>query len=272
MNNINLITLNVKQRAIRCRYLDSGETVTLQTAVRDVVPGMVITVEPNKVWTFRKYPYMSGKVVDSRIDIEALQIKQLQLKKLGLWDPEEHYWGKENEPREAWVQAIIARGKRPEFEMEQVIPGEDPEDYDSDPITEAVELKHNGDHAGASKILEDTLEDDLRCIDAHAHLGSLSFDTWHRWALLHYEVGVRIGEHSLGKGFNGLLPWSWINNRPFLRCLHGYGLCLWKQKIFDEALDVFERILWLNPSDNQGVRFLVPDVKAKKAYEECCDK
>jgi hypothetical protein len=29
--------------------------------------------------------------------------------------------------------------------------------------------------------------------------------------------------------FDGVLPWGQIDNRPFLRCMHGFGLCLWLQ-------------------------------------------
>jgi tetratricopeptide (TPR) repeat protein len=87
-------------------------------------------------------------------------------------------------------------------------------------------------------------------------------------AIGHYEVGLRIGELSLGNDFAGVLMWHFIDNRPFLRCMHGYGLCLWRLGRFDEATRVFERMLWLNPSDNQGVRFLIGDVKVKIAWED----
>jgi hypothetical protein len=40
----------------------------------------------------------------------------------------EHYWGHEGEPIEDWAKPIIARGPRLEFEMEQVLPGTDPDD------------------------------------------------------------------------------------------------------------------------------------------------
>lgn len=43
-------------------------------------------------------------------------------------------------------------------------------------------------------------EDDLRCLDAHAHLGNLAFDHWPQEALRHYAVGLRIGELSVGGG------------------------------------------------------------------------
>ena len=81
-------------------------------------------------------------------------------------------------------------------------------------------------------------------------------------------MGLRIGELSLGERFEGVLPWGHIDNRPFLRCMKGYGLCLWRLGRFDEAERVFEKMLWLNPSDNQGVRFLLEDVRARKAWEE----
>jgi len=32
---------------------------------------------------------------------------------------------------------------------------------------------------------------------------------------------------------------------------------------------VFDRMLWLNPSDNQGVRFLIDQVRAKDTWENC---
>lgn len=271
MEPVELVTMNVKPRSIRCRHLDSQNPIVLQTPVRHIVPGMVITVKPQKIWAVQKRQYMLGEIFESKIDIPALGIKQLRLKELGLWDPETHYWGEEDKPREEWELKIIRKGKRPEYEMEQVLPGMKEDDYDSDPIREALELKDSGHFRKALNKLSDILEEDIRCIDAHSHLGLFKFDSCHEWAGLYYEVGVRIGEYSLGDGFNGLLSWGAIENRPFLRCLHGYGLCLWRAKRFKEAADVFNKMLWLNPNDNQGVRFLVPDVEAGRSWEECCD-
>ncbi len=65
-----------------------------------------------------------------------------------------------------------------------------------------------------------------------------------------------------------MLPWGIIDNRPYLRCLHGYGLSLWQLGRIEEAAKVFERLLWLNPTDNQGVRFLVGPAKAGEAWEQ----
>jgi hypothetical protein len=59
-----------------------------------------------------------------------------------------------------------------------------------------------------------------------------------------------------------------IYNRPFLRCLHGYGLCLWRLGRLAEAQQTFERVLSLNPNDNQGVRFCWEDVRHGRSWED----
>ena len=97
------------------------------------------------------------------------------------------------------------------YEMEQVLP-------DGDPIIQSNDLKDRGDFAGAQRMLMQLLDADLRCLDAHAHLGNLVFDHRHEDAIKHYEIGMRIGELSLGANFDGVLSWGWIDNRPFLRC------------------------------------------------------
>jgi hypothetical protein len=78
---------------------------------------------------------------------------------------------------------------------------------------------------------------------------------------------VEIGGLTLGDGFQGLLPWGLIDNRPYLRCLHGRGLCLWRGGDLASAGDVFRRMLWLNPHDNQGARFNLAAVEAGHSWE-----
>ncbi len=171
---------------------------------------------------------------------------------------------------EALLDEILtdAWGPSRPFEMEPVLPGANPDDWDSDPILEASELNSAGDRLGAQQLLVEMLAADLRCLDAHAHLGNFTFDNRPEQAIRHYEVGVRIGEPSLADDFDGLLPWDRIDNRPFLRCMHGLGLCLWRLRRADEAAEVFGRLLWLNPTDNQGIRFLLPQVRAGERWED----
>jgi len=129
-------------------------------------------------------------------------------------------------------------------------------------------LKDGGDPGNALKILMRLCEADLRCLDAHAHLGNLIFQHRPAEAIRHYQVGLRIGELSLGDDFDGVLPWGLIDNRPFLRCLHNFGLCCWRLGRLDEVERVFDRMLWLNPSDNQGARLLIGPVRAGAAWEQ----
>ncbi|MBI5544614.1 MAG: cytoplasmic protein [Deltaproteobacteria bacterium] len=266
---INLVVLALKSNAIRCRVLGTEREITLRTAVRWDVPGEIITVIPTKQWTHAGHPYLSGKVQSSRLDVQALELVPLGLKPEGDWDPEEEYWGEEGEPLEAWAKPIVARGKRPAFEMEQVIPGEDPKEWETDPIIEASELKAGGDRGAAEELLMKTLAEDLRCLDAHAHLGNFQFEHLPKQAMRHYMVGASIGALTLGLDFDGVLPWGHVDNRPFLRCLHGIGLCFWRFGDLKEAARTFTRMLWLNPSDNQGARFNLADVEAGRTWEEC---
>lgn len=268
-DRIELVVLSVKQQAARCRLVGSDRVITLRTGrLWGTAPGEIVVVNPRKQWTFAGHPYLSGEIESSRLDVDALGLVPLKLEDQGLWTPEEHYWGEDDEPVEEWAKPIIARGPRRSFEMEQVVPGRDPDDFDSDPISEANDLKDAGDPVAANKILMELCQADLRCLDAHAHLGNSVFDHWVKVAVRHYEVGVRIGELSLGPDFDGLLPWGYLDNRPFLRCMHGFGLCLWRLERFEEAEHVFERMLWLNPSDNQGMRFLIDNVRAGTAWED----
>ena len=266
---VELVALSVKERAARCRLLGSDRVITLRAGgIWDVVPGEIVVVKPHKQWSYAGHPYLSGEIESARLDVSALGLVPLRLEDQGVWDPQDEYWGEECEPIEVWAEPIIARGPRPAFEMEQVLPGADPDDPDADPITNSNDLKDTGDGEEAHRILMELCQADLRCLDAHAHLGNLVFDHRPQEAIRHYAVGLRIGELSIGSDFDGLLPWGHVDNRPFLRCMHGFGLCLWRLGRFVEAERVFDRMLWLNPSDNQGVRFLINDVRARTAWEE----
>jgi hypothetical protein len=206
---VELVVLSVKQKAARCRLRETGQAVTLRASrLWDVVPGEIAVVRPRKQWSYARNPYLSGEVERTRLDPQALGLAALKLEARDTWNPAEHYWGEEGEPIEDWVKPIIAWGPRPEFEMEQVLPGADAEDPFSDPIIESNDRKDGGDIEGASKILMDLCQSDLRCLDAHAHLGNIAFDHRPAMAIRHYDVGLRIGELSLGESFDGLLPWG----------------------------------------------------------------
>ena len=100
---------------------------------------------------------------------------------------------------------------------------------------------------------------------AYSHLGNIHLPDYDEssyvdFAMPYYKAGVKIGEYLLGSNFDGQLPWGLIDNRPYLRALHGYGLCLMKKGENKEALDIFEKLLGLSPMDNLGLRFLIDEI------------
>ena len=135
--------------------------------------------------------------------------------------------------------------------------GLDPDDQRGSLVCEASEFV---DPQVKRTLLMDASFADLRCIDAHVHLANMEFDRSPERAMVSYEIAIAIGELSLPDGFSDMLSWH-IYNRPFLRALSGYALCLWRLGRADEARSVFERMLSLNPNDNQGARFCWNDIR-----------
>jgi len=74
-----------------------------------------------------------------------------------------------------------------------------------------------------------------------------------------WDQAVRIGRKAFPQDFKlgtDRLEWGWLENRPFLRCLHGLALARREVGEVEEALSLFQELLLLNPNDNQGVRVL----------------
>jgi tetratricopeptide (TPR) repeat protein len=107
--------------------------------------------------------------------------------------------------------------------------------------------------------------------DAWVHVGNRRFEEERvAEALPLYERGQAAAEErTIGDPARYPAPfWLDVDSRPFMRALHGRGLCLWRLGRTDEARQVFARMLELNPNDNQGVRFLLHDLDEGLSWEE----
>lgn len=271
---VELVALAVKQGAIRCRTFD-GLPVTFRHGAgpQGVSEAHILTVRVHKSWAFKRTTFVTGELLGVRLDVAALGLVPLALRERGLWDPKRDFHEEGPGPRPPWLKAVRAAGPRPSFEMEQVLPGYDLEDPDSDPIGESVDLSESGDVAGALRVLYGCLEQDLRVLDAHAHLGNLLFGEGERTflverALGNYAAGVAIGDLSFAPGTDPVVPWVCLDNRPYLRCLHGLGLSRWALGDGAGAREVFGRMLRLNPNDNQGARFCLSELEAGRSYAD----
>lgn len=236
---VDAAVLKCGARSVLLRVLGrNGERIWLRS--RDlwhVMPGHVARVRVDRLMRCAGHePCAHGQVLNVRIDAPALEFSPLALELRGTHQPGE-----------------------PAFEMELVLPGAARGD---DPILDAVELRKAGEVSGAAQLLTDLLAADLRCLDAHAHLGNIAFPGYPEHALLHYAIGAAIGEHALGPGFPGKLPWKYFGNRPFLRCMHGLGLTYWRLGRREDAQTTLERLLGLDPADGQRAFLCWSEIRA----------
>jgi tetratricopeptide (TPR) repeat protein len=123
----------------------------------------------------------------------------------------------------------------------------------------------------AEAYYKEALKTDPGHADAWVHLGNRRFEEDQvTEALSLYEQGQAAAEaRTIGDPAHYPGPfWGDLDSRPFMRALHGRGLCLWRLGRTDEARQVFAWMLELNPNDNQGVRFLVADMDEGLDWEE----
>ena len=95
------------------------------------------------------------------------------------------------------------------------------------------------------------------CADAYVLLAEDQADSL-QTALEFYKKGIEAGERALGDKFfeeNTGYFWGMIETRPYMRALYGYAGNLRELGNYEEAVEVFERMLHLNPNDNQGIRY-----------------
>ncbi len=254
-----LVVLHPEKETARCRVLGTDREILLHTrGIPRLVPGEVLTLLPERQAGSSSHPYLSKPWEMRRVEVRSLGLKPLALEERGALDPEEELETSGGKAAmEEWLHPLVFRGKHPLFELEELGPGLDPEDPMWDPIIEAREMKEKGNLEKAEEVLFHLLSVDLRYLDAHAHLGAFYFEENPERALSHYAVGAEIGALSCPPGFDGYLPWDYLQNRPFLRCLHGLALCLWRTKRAGEAQAIFEWQLNLDPLDHMGIRFLL---------------
>jgi tetratricopeptide (TPR) repeat protein len=79
-------------------------------------------------------------------------------------------------------------------------------------------------------------------------------------AARYYENGVEAGRRALGeeifKEAKGHF-WGYLETRPYMRARAGLMQCLWATGQHDAAVDHAKELLKLNPSDNQGIRYIL---------------
>jgi len=240
------------------------------------VPGEWFEVEVSRAWQFGSTNYLSGEITRHWLDLDAVNLPLLRLQYEGTWTPEDwlNVTGLEPEDLEPEYAEVLAAGERREVELEQVLPQPFTKlQAEEDGIMESLAWRHAGESEQAEKLLSEMLRQDLRCIDAHAHLGNLYMEGYwgrpnHERALRHYLVGVEIAERSLSPDGTDLTPRGLIDNRPYTRALHGLALAAWALGKLAEAEEYFSRLLLRDPDDGSGARFNLKAVRDGQAFDE----
>ena len=96
------------------------------------------------------------------------------------------------------------------------------------------------------------------CADAYVILANQAPSRQQARQLL--EEGVAAGARAIGtRDFETAAGHFWldIRTRPYMRARLGLAQCLWESGQRSEAAEHFAEMLQLNPSDNQGIRYLL---------------
>ena len=100
------------------------------------------------------------------------------------------------------------------------------------------------------------LENDPENIRALNYMAGTEKDDEKSLAL--YAKAAEIGEKKLGKDFfkeNRGHFWDMVEARPYMTARQGMAQCLNEMGKWEEAVDIMQEMLILNPNDNQGVRY-----------------
>ena len=101
-------------------------------------------------------------------------------------------------------------------------------------------------------------------LDAYAHIGHELLNNGEiKEAEDCYRIGLDIAQKLIPEDFSGRIPWSDLDNRPFLRLHHGYTLCHVRNQDIKKALQLMEEHLAWNPNDNLDVRTLLSEACQK---------
>lgn len=105
--------------------------------------------------------------------------------------------------------------------------------------------------------LRKAIEQDAACAEARIELADSDYQAG-RWSECRRAYQELIGLEE--RRWRGQTPawWTDAETRPYLRALYGRAMTEWQQGRFERTAADLKRLLQLNPTDNQGVRFLIP--------------
>jgi len=264
--NKELLVIKILNTGFRTKDIETGELLSLKTGIYlKVAEFDTITFEIEKEWTFKKQKYATGKILGNKLILSNIKTTKIEYMSAGIWDPHETFGDEADE----YYSDYIKEGYREEFIFKDYS-GFGFYEEESDLVFESAELKNIGEWGKAYDLLTDLWGNYPECIDALVHIGNMYFDNECYLNRLYncYKVAVDIVERNLPKDFDGMFLWGHLENRPYLRALHGLCLVLWRQKKFEEAFNIAKKLLRICPTDNLGIRFIIDNTKNHEEWTE----
>ena len=131
-----------------------------------------------------------------------------------------------------------------------------------DKLDQALDIWEAGHDESAEKMLRAVVEACPNHIDALHHLSLIYNEQGRKLeAYVFCQAAVSIGLQAIPRKFkwdNARVTWGMLENRPFMRAYHNLGLWHFHSGRYDDAIEIFQRLLSVNPGDNQGVKYLLP--------------
>ncbi len=132
-----------------------------------------------------------------------------------------------------------------------------------------------GEPEEALQWYERAIEEDPENADAWCGRGKACYDLGRlERADRYFRHALKVAQKALpGPARSRRRWWADQTTRPYLRALHGRGLCRFWLGVYDDAAKYFERLLKLAPADPLDVRFLVGETyfrmgEIERAVEE----
>ncbi len=153
------------------------------------------------------------------------------------------------EEANAYLQTVVKEGGPP------------PAPADT-PLKQAQQIAYDAMGATGSRrvmLARRALEISPDCADAWSMLAADEAKSLKR-ALRYARKGVAAGKRALGEKFFEEEVgnfWSIVEARPYMRALMILAELLWVAEKADEAMELYQEMLRLNPDDNQGARYAI---------------
>jgi tetratricopeptide (TPR) repeat protein len=111
----------------------------------------------------------------------------------------------------------------------------------------------------AEACFEKALELDDLLADAHEGLAEAALHRNNPQAAeTHYQKAYERARESLGsEALEAYHWWEQLHTRPYMRAREGLAWVCWKTGRYTDAIDEYEALLRRNPTDNQGVRYVL---------------